>query len=253
MSLAHVRRCTQEHARETVRGWLWGDGAGQRLVRGWDDAGLIATFLHQIQHRYISLWSLFTRNNRIVLILWRDQSLVTSPSQSPLPIFMCWIDVRMSAESSLESGYKSFKVHSHNLLGVNYCWNDSLNNGLCCTKQEHLHLLFAIWSTFVWTEKLNNAHFYRPQGYVFTSICHSVHRESGRHPLQADPPLGRHPLPGRHPPRQTLLQADTSQETATAVDGMHPTGMHSSLRLHGLQSSRNSSHLINHRCEWTFR
>ena len=30
------------------------------------------------------------------------------------------------------------------------------------------------------------------------------------------PPLGRHPL-GRHPPGQT----------ATAADGMHPTGMHS--------------------------
>ena len=50
----------------------------------------------------------------------------------------------------------------------------------------------------------------------------------GRHP-QADtflsrPPLGIHPL-YRHPPGQTL----PPQQTATAVDGTHPTGMHSCL------------------------
>ena len=220
VSLAHVRRCTQEHAQETVRGWLWGDGGGQRLVRGRDGAGLIATFLHQVQHRYISLWSLFTRNNRILLILRRDQVRGTSPSQSPLPMFMCWIVARMSAESSLESEYKSFKVHSHNVLGVNYCWNDSINNGLYCTKQEHLHLLFAIWSTFVWTEQLNNANFNRPQGYVFTSVCHSVYGGSGRHP-QDRPPSGQTPPPGQTPPRQTppvrRPLGRHPQETATAV------------------------------------
>ena len=62
--------------------------------------------------------------------------------------------------------------------------------------------------------------------------CLSVHggvhtspRQAGRHtppwqadhhPQQADPPLGRYPTPGRHP-----------QQTATAADGTHPTGMHS--------------------------
>ena len=44
----------------------------------------------------------------------------------------------------------------------------------------------------------------------------------GRHPL----PLDRHPL-NRHP-RGRPPQVDTSPpETATAVDGAHPTGMHS--------------------------
>ena len=41
---------------------------------------------------------------------------------------------------------------------------------------------------------------------------------------RADSPLGRHPLPGRHPPRQT---PPPHPETDTAADGTHPTGMHS--------------------------
>ena len=90
-------------------GLIWGWGGGEGM-------GLIATFLRQVQHRYTSLWSLSTRNNRIVLILWRDQVRVTSPSLSPLPMFMCWIDARMSAYSSLEPAYKSFKVHSHKFI-----------------------------------------------------------------------------------------------------------------------------------------
>ena len=101
------------------------------------------------------------------------------------------------------------------------------------------------------------------QGNVFTPVCHFVHkgvsgrhlpftpgrhslgRPPGRHP-QAES-LGRHPL-ARHPredppsrhhgqaPRETpwadtLLGrhppwADTPWQMATAVDGMHPTGMH---------------------------
>ena len=66
----------------------------------------------------------------------------------------------------------------------------------------------------------------------FTPVCHSVHR--GADTPQADNPMGRYPdahprvdAPragthlGRHP------QADTPQQTATAPDGTHPTGVHS--------------------------
>ena len=34
-------------------------------------------------------------------------------------------------------------IHTWDLLGVNYCLDYSLNNGLYCTKQAHSHLLFA--------------------------------------------------------------------------------------------------------------
>ena len=85
---------------------------------------------------------------------------------------------------------------------------------------------------------------------------------AGRHPLPANTPLGRHPLGrrprwadiplppetplGRHPPGQTPWTdtpwADTlpeqtppsqtppPQQTATAADCTHPTGMHSCLQ-----------------------
>ena len=45
------------------------------------------------------------------------------------------------------------------------------------------------------------------KGNAFTPVCHSVH--SG----EVYTPLGRDP-PGRHPP-----------QTATAANGMHPTGI----------------------------
>ena len=58
----------------------------------------------------------------------------------------------------------------------------------------------------------------------------------GRHPLGGHPlPLGRHQPPGQtppptpvrhHPPPRADLPT-SPQETATAVDGTHPTGMHS--------------------------
>ena len=66
------------------------------------------------------------------------------------------------------------------------------------------------------------------EGYVFTPVCHSVHRGclpqcmlGYTPPGQTPPGLGLDP-PGprpRHPPGQT--------HTTTAADGMHPTGMHS--------------------------
>ena len=61
---------------------------------------------------------------------------------------------------------------------------------------------------------------YRPQkklrkGNVFTPVCQSFCSQwEGVHPL------------GRHPNGQTPPRADTSQ-TVPAVDGRHPTGMHS--------------------------
>ena len=94
---------------------------------------------------------------------------------------------------------------------------------------------------------------YRPQtklrkGIVFTSVCQEFCPQGGvpqcllRYtpllwagtPPGQVPPLGRHP-PGRHPRGQApLLEADPypwsrppPQQTATAVDSTHPTGMHS--------------------------
>ena len=58
------------------------------------------------------------------------------------------------------------------------------------------------------------------RGYVFTPVCHSVHRHhQADTPCQTPSgqnPLGRHTIPGQTPP-----------ETATAADGMYPTGMNS--------------------------
>ena len=76
--------------------------------------------------------------------------------------------------------------------------------------------------------------YYRPQtklqkGYVFTPVSHSIHRRgfwgmsapvhAGIHP-RADTPPGQTP-PSRHPPGRH------PQQTATAADGTHPTGIHS--------------------------
>ena len=101
--------------------------------------------------------------------------------------------------------------------------------------------------------------YYRPQrsceGYVFTPVCHSVHR-GGSASVHAGIPHTPPPGPGtppeqtppwnqalphsRHPHQSTLLPpgtrhplplgADTPppcQQTATVADGTHPTGMHS--------------------------
>ena len=47
--------------------------------------------------------------------------------------------------------------------------------------------------------------------------------------LQADSPLGRHPPPCADTPWADTPPGQTPpfRRTATAVDGMHPTGMHS--------------------------
>ena len=56
-------------------------------------------------------------------------------------------------------------------------------------------------------------------GGVCTSACWDTHSPTGRH-CQADTPWVDTPL-GQTPP---------PQQTATAADGTHPTGMHSCLR-----------------------
>ena len=72
--------------------------------------------------------------------------------------------------------------------------------------------------------------------FLHVSVCQrrEVYTPLGRHPLWADTLLP--PLADRHPP----LPADTPQAdtllgrhppTATAVDGTHPTGIHSCLNL----------------------
>ena len=104
---------------------------------------------------------------------------------------------------------------------------------------------------------------YRPQrsceGYVFTPVCHSVHRRGvclsacwdtispeqtppwTRHtprdqaPLEQTPPppgpgspQSRPPLGADTPREQTPLpRPGTPRQTTTVADGTHPTGMHS--------------------------
>ena len=92
------------------------------------------------------------------------------------------------------------------------------------------------------------------EGYVFTPVCHSVHRGGGgvclsacwdTHPLgrptQVDPsrqtppgqtpPWADTPRQTEHPPRQTPQDTQcpvhAGIDMATATDGMHPSGMHS--------------------------
>ena len=76
------------------------------------------------------------------------------------------------------------------------------------TKTLHLHSLYSFL--------LPSATKLR-QGNIFTPVCHSVHEgvsasvHAGIHPLWQTPPMGRQPPP------------------TTAVNGTHPTGMHSCL------------------------
>ena len=83
---------------------------------------------------------------------------------------------------------------------------------------------------------------YRPQtklrkDYVFTPVCHSVHRgvsppvHAGIHPPLGRPSLGRHTPLSRHPTWADTApppRADPPGQTATAADGRHHTRMHSS-------------------------
>ena len=72
------------------------------------------------------------------------------------------------------------------------------------------------------------------KGYVFTGVCLSTGGKGGRgvyipwayHPRQISPPPAI--TPGQTHPTQTPAWADPPpDQTATAADGTHPTGMHS--------------------------
>ena len=91
----------------------------------------------------------------------------------------------------------------------------------------------------VWPEQADSQadkhdyNYYRPQrsceGYVFTPVCLSMGGGGvpGQVPLQAGTP----PTPGQvHPPppgRYPPVRYTPTQQMVTAVDGTHPTGMHS--------------------------
>ena len=87
--------------------------------------------------------------------------------------------------------------------------------------------------------------YYRPQrsceGYVFTPVCHSVHRGGlpqcmlGYYPSPQTrhPPPTRQPCPGPGTPREQTppRTRHPPRETATVADGTHPTGMHSCFKM----------------------
>ena len=76
--------------------------------------------------------------------------------------------------------------------------------------------------------------YFRPQrsceGYVFTRVCHCIHRGSlpqcmlGYHPQEQTPPRSRHPLPWEQTPQeQTLpLGADTLPQEQTPLEQIPP-------------------------------
>ena len=89
----------------------------------------------------------------------------------------------------------------------------------------------------VWPEQADSQadkhdyNYYRPQrsceGYVFTPVCLSM---GGRGSTWAGSPPGRCPPGQAHPPppgRYPPVRYTPTQQMATAVDGTHPTGMHS--------------------------
>ena len=148
-------------------------------------------------------------------------------------------------------------IHTCYLLGVNYGVIHLLNNGLYCTKLLSGCIQTCYLVNFAWTEKFNNGlctHFYHPpkklwEGNVFTPV-HSVHKGVG---CMMSLPVWLHGPSGGSAYWEGLAPPYWHLVAVTKVGGTHPTGMHSCLWSCGLKSSRNSSRLINHRCEWTFR
>ena len=78
---------------------------------------------------------------------------------------------------------------------------------------------------------------------VYPSMHWRRHPPPSDTPTWADTPLDRHPL-GRHPPwaDTPLIRHPHPQQTATAADGTHPTGMHSSFFLFFHSNVRKFSH-----------
>ena len=75
--------------------------------------------------------------------------------------------------------------------------------------------------------------------FLHMSIILPTRGVSGRHPPRQTPPWADNPwadtpswadIPRADTPRQTSPWADHPQQTATAADGTHPTGMHSCIQ-----------------------
>ena len=101
-------------------------------------------------------------------------------------------------------------------------WEQGFEIFVSITCIEHKHLLF--------NRSRAQESCYRPQrsceGYVFTCVCHSVHR-AGDLPQCM---LGYHPHPGSRPPRPGTTPREQTPRPGTprtVADGTHPTGMHS--------------------------
>ena len=121
-----------------------------------------------------------------------------------------------------------------------------------------MHLFFSanplVIKIFAHVHHVPN-NYYRPQrsseGYVFTRVCHSVHRgvclsacwdttPQEQTPPEQTPP-GGDPLE-QTPPREQIPRSRHPQ-TATVADGTHPTGMHSCYRsapLNAAEQARNN-------------
>ena len=67
----------------------------------------------------------------------------------------------------------------------------------------------------------------RNEGNVFTPVCHSVHGGCLADTPWADTALADTPWADNRPPPD---RHPTPRQTVTAVDGTHPTGMHSCYR-----------------------
>ena len=76
---------------------------------------------------------------------------------------------------------------------------------------------------------------YRPQGNVFTPVCHSIYRGEGsaQPPLDAEPPDAEPP-----PPMYTPLPPGCKplHRYGQQAGGMHPTGMHTCIEFSFVRS-----------------
>ena len=110
----------------------------------------------------------------------------------------------------------SLSVWTHHKTSWSCSWNSDQNWSQNC--QGHFFAPCAVLSSQI-SFKMHKGSSYRQQtklhkgNVLCQEFCSGV---SNRHPLQATSP-GRHP-----PPRQT-----SHQQTATAADGTHSSGMHS--------------------------
>ena len=102
-------------------------------------------------------------------------------------------------------------IYTCDSLGMNYCMNYSLNNGLYCSKWAYLHFIFGQLLQELKSSMMDCVPIFTGckqslgQGNVFTPVCHSVHRGEGLCPTpQMQTPLFRQTCGSWvDPPRQT--------------------------------------------------